>query len=125
MAEPTDESRLASVEALLAERDLRYNERFDAQEKANDKALEAATKATDAALAAVEKATTIQAATTKEWQSAANEWRQAMNDREAKFLPRAEYDEARKAARSFTLATMATAVGVASLVLALVTLVAR
>ncbi len=121
----TDESRLAAIEAMLAERDLRYGERFDAQEKANDKALEAATKATDAALAAVEKATTIQAATTKEWQSSANEWRQAMNDREAKFMPRAEYDEARKAARAFTFAIVAASTAALGVFVALVTLLSN
>lgn len=119
MRQPSFERRLAAVEAMLKERDLRYSERFDSQENAQEKALAAATKATDAALAAVEKATTIQATTTKEWQASANEWRQAMNDRETKFLPRAEYDESRKAARSFTVAVVAASAGALGVLAAL------
>lgn len=53
-------------ETLLAEQEKRYAQRFDAQEKA---------------IAVAE-------ANAEKWRANANEWRQAMTDRERNFLPR-------------------------------------
>lgn len=57
---------------LLAERDVRYGQRFDAQQNAIAKAEES---------------------NEKRFQNT-NEWRQTINDRDIKFLPKAEYDRA-------------------------------
>jgi hypothetical protein len=69
----------AHILALLAERDLRYEQRFDAQERAGE-----------LALAAQAEATKVQEITAQRWRDQANEWREAMNDRERMFMPRHE-----------------------------------
>lgn len=60
------ETKLKLLNEIAAERDRRYSERFLAQESALKLAQENANR----------------------WMAAANEWRQAMNDRERDFLPR-------------------------------------
>lgn len=60
------DARLDLLGELAQERDRRYTERFESQERA----LNIAQKASD------------------NWMANANEWRQAMNDRERDFLPR-------------------------------------
>lgn len=65
------------LEALINEADKRYEQRFVAQEKA-----------TAAALAAADKANALSEANAEKWRTNANEWRQAMNDRERNFLSR-------------------------------------
>jgi hypothetical protein len=59
------------------------NQRFLAQEKAVEAALASAEKATDKYEREVER-----------WRAASNEWRQAMDDRENKFLTQEAYNAA-------------------------------
>ncbi len=69
----------AHVDVRFNEADKRYEQRFAAQQEAMRSALAAANTASD-------KEETNAAL----WRSSANEWREAMNDRERQFLPRAE-----------------------------------
>jgi len=62
-------------EALLAEQDKRYEQRFLAQQEAMD-----------AAFASSEKAIAVAEANSEKWRANANEWRKAMDDRERNFL---------------------------------------
>lgn len=90
---------------LMDERDRRYAERFDAQEKAVAVAIGNADKFVDRAEQNAQK-----------WRENANEWRGAMNDREIKLMPRAEVEsvlaainrtsEARAASNSEKIATL-------------------
>lgn len=64
-------------EALLEERDKRYEQRFIAQEKA-----------VVAALASADKANMLAESNAEKWRTNANEWRSAMTDRERNFLSR-------------------------------------
>jgi hypothetical protein len=66
---------------LMEEQDKRNGQRFDAQESANTLALNAAKEAVTKAETANEKRF-----------DNTNEWRQAMNDRDARLIPRAEAD---------------------------------
>jgi hypothetical protein len=75
-------------------------DRFDVQEKAVDKTLTAATKAVDAAFAAATQAAQKQEEQNDKWRASANEWREAMNDREKNFMPRVQADEMFKTMRS-------------------------
>lgn len=77
----TIETLKEHLEKIFEERDKRHDERFDAQEKATQKAFESAEKAT---LKAEEQ--------TREWKASANEWRDAMNDREIRFTPTPAHD---------------------------------
>ena len=71
-----DESlTLTTVKAIIDERDIRYTQLADAKEKA-----------ISAALAAAEKAVTVAEINSQKWRENANEWRQAMDDREAQFV---------------------------------------
>lgn len=67
------------LERIVHESDRRYEQRFEAQEKAVRAAL-------DSAALAVTKAETDNL----KWREAANEWRLAMGDRERNFMPRNE-----------------------------------
>ena len=67
------------LETLLREQDRRMVERFDAQEKALNAALASAALAVDKAEDAARR-----------WRADANEWRQAMTDREEKFMSRTD-----------------------------------
>ncbi len=62
---------------ILGEIDKRYEQRFQAQEKA-----------VLAALAAAEKAVTVAEVNAEKWRSNANEWRGSMDDRERNFARR-------------------------------------
>ena len=73
--------RISTIEALLAERDRRYTERFDGQEQANKVALEAAEKA-------VLKA---EDAAGRRFDSV-NEFRQTLSDQAAQFVTRKEVE---------------------------------
>jgi uncharacterized membrane protein YfbV (UPF0208 family) len=76
--------------ALLAEMDLRYQQRFDAQGQALTAALLAAEKAVQTALIAAEKAVTkAETATEKRFESV-NEFRQTLSDQTASFPSRVE-----------------------------------
>ena len=86
-----------SIEALrrevnitLNERDRRYTERSSQQDKAVVDALAAAEKAVSAALVAADRAVEKEQANAEKWRDSANEWRQAMNDREVRFLGKDE-----------------------------------
>ena len=54
-------------------------------------------KAVKAALASAETAVNKAEYNSEKWRDSANEWRQAMDDREVKFLPRTEYTSAHQA----------------------------
>lgn len=66
---------LTTIKAIMDERDIRYTQLADAKEKA-----------ISAALAAAEKAVTVAEINSQKWRENANEWRNAMNDREAAFV---------------------------------------
>ncbi len=72
-------ARIEALEKMLAERDRRYTERFDAQEGANKLALEAAEKA-------VLKA---EAANERRFENV-NEFRQTLSDQATKFISKDE-----------------------------------
>ncbi len=88
------------------------------------------------ALSASEKAVGKAEEEARQWRSSANEWRGAMSDREASFVPRAEYDNAVKSAnektglltervssiegRFMAIAAIGTAFGIASVIYAVV-----
>jgi hypothetical protein len=75
MMEEIDGWTLKSLKALMDERDRRYTEVSDAKEKAVSAALVAAQKAVDIAEHNAEK-----------WREGANEWRQAMTDKDRNFV---------------------------------------
>jgi len=72
---PSDIQLKEYVEALIEAADRRYEDRFNAQEKA-----------VNAALAAAEKAVETAEHNAEKWRANANEWRSAMTDRERQFL---------------------------------------
>ena len=74
------------IRTVMDERDRRYEQRFSAQEEAT----RAAFRAADGALT---KAETVMIRDKDQ----ANEWREAMNDREKTFMPRAEYQAEHRA----------------------------
>lgn len=91
------------LKALIDERDVRYQQRFDAAQQALTTALTAQERAVQAAMAAQEKyaAAALAAAqlaidkaesNTKDWKASSNEWRGAMTDREHTFISRNEHD---------------------------------
>lgn len=85
-------SALAHVLALLAEMDLRYQQRFDAQGQALTAALLAAEKAVQTALIAAEKAVDkANTANEKRFESV-NEFRQALTDQTGSFPSRVELE---------------------------------
>lgn len=69
------------IEQMFVEQDKRYEQRFVAQENAVEKALESIGKATDKSERDIER-----------WRAASNEWRNAMDDREAKFVQYETFD---------------------------------
>ena len=75
-------------EERFALRDKAVTDAFAAAEKAVNAALAAADKAVTAAMAATSKATSVAETTDDKWRANANEWRQAMDDREKNFLSR-------------------------------------
>jgi hypothetical protein len=83
-------------ERLLAEMDLRYQQRFDAQGQALTAALLAAEKAVQTALTAAEKAVTKAEAATEKRFEGVNEFRQALSDQTSTFPSRAELDAVRE-----------------------------
>lgn len=68
---------LETLKVLMDERDRRYGEVSIAKEKA-----------VEIALANAEKAVLVSERNAEKWRDNANEWRQAMTDRERNFLPR-------------------------------------
>lgn len=71
----------AYVERVVHESDRRYEQRFEAQEKAVTAALASAALAVDRAEVNAER-----------WRNNANEWRAAMTDREKNFMSRDQAD---------------------------------
>lgn len=82
-------SILAHIHALRDADDKRYQQKFEALEKAFNDQLLAQEKAVDTAMNAAEKAVNVAETTAEKWRANANEWRKAMDDRERNFLPRA------------------------------------
>jgi len=78
------------ITGLMAEADKRNEQRFIAQQKAVQDALQSQEKAVGAALAASEKAVLVAEANANKWRENANEWRGSMNDREKNFASRIE-----------------------------------
>lgn len=79
------------VIAMIMLNDKRYEERFVGQVQAVKDALAAQEKAVNAALVAAEKAVNVAETNAQEWRKGANEWRQAMTDREIKFVGTSEF----------------------------------
>jgi hypothetical protein len=77
--------------------DLRYQQRFDAQEAALRAALLAAEKAVGTALTAAEKAVNKAEISAEKRFEAVNEFRGQLNDYQAMLLPRTEYNAAHQA----------------------------
>jgi hypothetical protein len=69
-----------------------FDQRLLDQDKAVQAALAAAEKAVAAALAAAEKAREQAENNSEKWRQNANEWREAMNDREVKFAMKPEVE---------------------------------
>lgn len=67
------------------------DQRFADQQKAVEATLAQTDLATKAALASAEKAVDKSERNVERWQTAANEWRAAMSDRERDFLTRKEF----------------------------------
>lgn len=91
------------LKALIDERDVRYQQRFDAAQQAITTALLAQAEAVKTAMAAAEKFAAAALASaqlaidkaesnTRDWKESSNEWRGAMNDRERNFISRNEHD---------------------------------
>lgn len=81
--------RLEGVAILANERDARYAQLSAEREKAISAAMAAAEKAINAALAASEKAVAVAERNAEKWRDNANEWRQAMNDKDRNFVTKA------------------------------------
>lgn len=76
----TPELLLQHLKAIIEANDLRYQERFSAQEKA-----------IAAALNSQEKAVRTSEINSDKWRANANEWRAAMTDRDRNFVSSAEF----------------------------------
>jgi hypothetical protein len=84
---------LATIKALVDERDVRYSQRFAAQQEALTAALSAAKEAVAAALLAADRAVTkAELASEKRFESV-NEFRGALSDQTSKLIPRTEADQ--------------------------------
>ena len=86
-------SVLDHVIALLDERDLRYQQRYDASKLALDAALLAAEKAVQTALTAAEKAVTKAESAAEKRFDSVNEFRAAYQDIIAAQMPRTEAEQ--------------------------------
>ena len=80
------------VTQVISLNDKRYEERYTGQVQAVNAALAAQEKAVNAALVAAEKAVLVAETNAQEWRKGANEWRQAMTDREIKFVSITEFN---------------------------------
>lgn len=83
--------------ALLAEKDARYAQRFDAQQQALRDALTAQEKAVNAALTAAQQAVQKAEMAAEKRFDAVNEFRGQLADQAKEFLPRNEYSVAHTA----------------------------
>jgi hypothetical protein len=75
---------------LATEKDQRYQQRFEGEEQAREKALAAAQTATDAAFAAAKEATLKAEKALTERLAAVNEFRQTLTDQQATFALKGE-----------------------------------
>lgn len=80
------------VEALFREKDLRDQQRFDAQTTATQAALAAVKEATQAALTAAKEAVVKAENASEKRFEGVNEFRATLSDQAATFISRAEYD---------------------------------
>lgn len=85
-------SDLLALQAAFVAAEKAVDTALVAQEKAVNAALAAQEKAVSAALAAQEKATDKYEREVKEWRMASNEWRDAMDDRESRFVQTDTFD---------------------------------
>jgi hypothetical protein len=86
----TPETLRVHLEALLAEKNLRDQQRFDAQEKALADALTAVEKGTQATFQAAKEATLKAEHAAEARYAAMNEFRGQLSDQASTFMPRAE-----------------------------------
>ncbi len=85
-------SILDHVKALLAEKDVRDQQRFEAQSAAILAALVAAREATHAALTAAKEAVTKAETTTEKRLDGMNEFRRTLSDQARNFISKGEFD---------------------------------
>lgn len=85
------------TDRMMESNDLRYQQRYDAQQKALEAALLAAEKAVQAALVAAEKAVTKAELAAERRFESVNEFRGQLADQATLFMPRAEYESAHTA----------------------------
>lgn len=85
-----DSTEVRHLQALIDERDRRYTERFDAQERAVQAALAAAEKLVSTAFAASEKAVLKQEQAQADYNIRSNEFRGQLADQAKMLMPRAE-----------------------------------
>lgn len=85
---PVSEANVWSIDTLKQH----FDQRLVDQDKAVQAALAAAEKAVSAALVAAERAREAAEANSEKWRQNANEWRAAMQDREARFASRVEIE---------------------------------
>ena len=91
----------AHLEKLMDERDRRYTERAESDQRAVNAALAAAEKAVNAALAAAEKAAEKFEQALKEYKGSSNEWRSTLNDVVVRMMPRADWERENNAAQAY------------------------
>ena len=82
---------LIDIEKFLEERDRRYDERFDAIERARESAFASQKQLTDAAFSASQKAVDKAEQAQKEYNARSNEFRDALNDANKNNIGRDEY----------------------------------
>lgn len=92
MTENVSVPLLDHILALMREKDLRDQQRFDAQSTATEAALAAVEEGNKAALAASEKAVQKAEAASEKRFDAVNEFRAALADQTSTFVPRTEFN---------------------------------
>jgi hypothetical protein len=128
--------RLAHIEDLAKERNLRYQQRFEAQEKAVATLLTAQEKALLAALSAQKEAVERANSATERRFDSVNEFRQTLSDQARDLMPRLECESRikqisdeiavlRGTARGGATSLMAWVVGSVGLVTGVIGLIAR
>lgn len=85
-------SLLEHIKALMAEKDVRDQQRFDAQTTATQAALAAVKEATQAALTAAKEAVVKAENASEKRFEGVNEFRQTLSDQAATFISRSEFN---------------------------------
>lgn len=85
-------SLLQHIKALLAEKDVRDQQRFDAQTTATQAALAAVKEATQAALTAAKEAVVKAENASEKRFEGVNEFRQTLSDQASTFISRSEFN---------------------------------